>query len=1253
MIQSLSVRVPWHDNGWNGCVCKNPRQNQACRVLKNIATTRANANIQQCEDAVGSTVNPSNDFIPPCLLESGQFMAEHAMTSIRKHPYTYDSHFGHIQDTLLTVLPFSFTVIPYKWTLKDKDGNNDSPNCLYATGFRPDLDVAVTSADSWITNGENQRKVFNYFYRNVIPAKSLIVAYAKAVPFVETPGRIVISIGLVQAVGELKEYDYSETPSGTKVTACLWERNIEHSIRSDRRNGFIFPFPEIQEYLKQHPEQNPDELIVIAPEEYKEEFSYAAEHLSHDALIQTLNKTISVLNRYKEIGLSYGAGADWDYCIDWCNAQLKKIWMDRGAYPGLGAVLSALGVPFGFDVALALKTKYSDDLLWANIINGLEILNLLLPADQLNILKDFSKTKREDIEDEIEEGSAYLELLSRITLSFPQAQLLLNGGVRSDKWFKKYADYLTDIHIKDLSASIIENPYLLYEKTYRLELKYQIGIGKVDLAMFPPKYLVDQFYPHGNKSGIQESDDQRRLRAIITSILESESANGSSLMLIGDVVDAVGEFRSDVPDISQDIRKKTILGDRRKPFFNEIFDQISIKTISESGNEQDDTALQLVRLKNVNEIIRSFVNTRVEQPYIDVEDDWEKLLDLVLGNEQQSDEEHEDLARTEKVEAIVKMAKSHISILTGGAGTGKTTTLVALCLSKQIQADGILVLAPTGKARVVLSSKLREQNIGHEAMTIFQVLMRTSHCDINTYSYYLSGKKGSGIAGTVIVDECSMLTEEMFGALIEAVQDAKRVVFVGDPNQLPPIGTGKPFYELVQKLKSQNGWPHYTNLVISNRQKRSSDGDMSRLDVELSKLFTEDLQGEADENLFPRIASDNENLEFVSCKDAEALPEVIKETLLKIGIADVDTFDASLGGTKENGWMNFVDAKSVDNWQILSPYHNKEVIGTQAINAFIQSSFRIPQPKTHRRTKNPLGIDGIRFGEKVINLQNQDRSTTAWAGSVWSREGLSMDACEKYLANGEIGIVRGLREKGKNIHVVQFSSQVGYEYNFYSGVTEENSLLELAYSLTVHKSQGSGFKATIFVLIEPEKGRNPLVTREMLYTALTRQTDKVFIIYNKQPSEIRKYMALEYSDLALRKTNLFGNAVLRQLKNKWFDGNLIHVTIDGTRVRSKSEVIVYNLLIDKGLHPIYERELKLGNVTIHPDFTLETTHGTIYWEHLGMLGNRGYSKDWERKRKLYLDHGYSEQNGNLVLSQDELNGSIDSNAISKLIEKYL
>jgi hypothetical protein len=1179
------------------------------------------------------------------------FMSTHEMRDVRKHPYTYDERYKHIDDTEVAIKPYSFIATPYKWTLKD-DATDDSPNNRFYTQYDPAIEIDVGSG-SWVSNGKNQKHIFEYFYQNIKPDESIAVAYAKAVPFIESPGRIVIGIGFVDSVGELREYKYSEPPTDKMMTSFLWERNIEHSIRHDRNNGFLFPFAEIQAYLADNTLQNPDELVVIASEEYHNEFSYATEHLSHDALIQTLNKTIQVLRKYQEIRLSYGSGASWDECIEWCEARLHEAWVDRGAYPGFGAVLSALGVPYGFDVAVALRVKYDDNELWEKITEGLGNLAALLPIKQKGIAVKLTRTKWKDIAYEIEERRSYLELLSRITLTLPQALLLLDDVWRSDRSLK-YANQLTDIHNRDLSAEIVTNPYILYEKTYRLEQQLQIGISQIDIAMFPPEYISSRFFPSDDENRIGEPDDQRRLRAIIVSVLEHEAANGSSLMLASDVVNAVSKFRSDVPDIEPDIRLRTIK--RLMPDFLPLFVQVGVKLVSDSNKECNDIALQLVRLKKVGDIIRLFIDDRIDKE-ISIDVEWDELLNQALSNEKKSEEEREQAARDEKIAAIRKMAQSRISVLTGGAGTGKTTTLVALCLNESIQRGGILVLAPTGKARVVLSGMLHKQNIDHSAKTLFQYLKDTNHCDVHTWSYYLSDKNDTSVHETVIVDESSMLTEEMLGALTEAVSGARRVIFVGDPNQLPPIGTGKPFYELVQKLKLQEGQPHYANLLVSNRQKQGDDSAI-RLDVELSKLFTEDLASQVSDDLFERIAHDKDNIEFIQCEDFENLPQTIIDTLAKAAnIVDVDSFDSSLGGSVNDEWMNFNDAKSVENWQILSPYRNKEVIGTRAINSTIQREYRLSESKSKykkRRTDKPLGIDGILFGEKVMNLKNDERT---WG--MYSPLKLPIEDCQKYIANGEVGIVTGFKKLKKydkliDTHIVQFSTQDGYAYNFNSGVTEADSMLELAYALTVHKAQGSGFKVTVFVLVEPERGLSPLVTREMLYTALTRQSEKVFIIYNKRPMEIKKYANAELSDLAHRKTNLFGQTILREVKSGWYDSNLIHTTVDGTRIRSKSEVIVYNMLANVGHKPAYEKMLTFDDGSkVLPDFTIETYTGIIYWEHLGMLGDYNYRKDWERKQKLYADNGITIENGKLVTSQDELSGAIDTQKIERLIsEKF-
>jgi len=1247
MVQHLSIRVPWHDSGWNGCVCKWPERNQACRVLKNIAEKKDDHAETQC---AGCKIGIDDIPNPPCVTESGAFMSDHTVCEKRSYPYTFDERYKHILPTDVLFAPYSFVGTPYKWTLKDKD--NTSPNSRFYTGYDPKIEPKVGS-NNWVSNGINQKRIFDYFYQDVKSKESLIVAYAKVVPFIEDSGRVIIGIGRVASVDELKNYDYSKTPDDkNKFQSYLWERQIGHTIRADQNDGFLFPFAEIQDYLRDNPGYNAENFIVIAPEEYREEFSYATEHLSHDALIQTLNKTISVLRNYEKLGI--GITANWGKSIEWCENRLKEVWFDRGAYPGLGAVLSALGLPYGFDIAKALKLKYSDAELWDNICDGIDNLTELLPRAQKRIAMSLTKTQHEDFADRIDSDRNYLQLLSRISLSLKQASFLLDESFRNKL---NYAQYITDVHTDkpEYMAGISANPYLLHEETYMLEPALQIGIGQVDIAMFPPDYVLEQYF--GNEERIvNETDDPHRIRAIVTSILEHEAKKGSSLMLLNDVVEKVVMFRSDLPDIETKVQARTITSSRRTDFFGEMFSLLPINVITDSGDKPE-TALQLNRLRKICDVINYIVHERLGK-INNINDDWDKQLNLVLQGEKSSNPEREKDSRDEKVAVIGKMAKTQISVLTGGAGTGKTTTLVALCKNKEIQSGRILILAPTGKARVVLSQKLREQDIDHTPKTLFQYLQATNHCDSHTWSYYLSNKKDPNVPDTVIVDECSMLTEEMFGALLETVQRAKRIILVGDPNQLPPIGTGKPFFELVQKLRDVPGQPNYANLLVSNRQKQSDD-DAVRLDVELAKLFTEDLSQYVSDSIFEELAHDTENIEFIKCEDVTQLSALMNETLSKaIGITDVASFDLSLGGSvNNNGWMDFDNADKVDDWQILTPYRNNATSGSLFLNRDIHLNFRPSEnpASTYKKifTKHPLGNDAIVYGEKVINIRNQPQ--VAYNIATKSK-------CDGYVANGEVGIVRKIWQKTRtnnfkaNVHEIIFSSQRDLAYSFPSKIPSEGeSDIELAYALTVHKAQGSGFKTTIFVLIEPERGTDPFVTRELLYTALSRQSDKVYIIYNKDASELKKYSVPEYSDLARRKTNLFIAPVIQELKMGTFDRNLIHTTLQGERVRSKSEVIVADLLYNSDVKYEYEQELNLNGYDkpIKPDFTITKSDGcVVYWEHLGMLESYGYRKNWERKCKLYAENDITLENGRLITSRD-VSGSINSLDIQELINKLL
>ena len=239
---------------------------------------------------------------------------------------------------------------------------------------------------------------------------------------------------------------------------------------------------------------------------------------------------------------------------------------------------------------------------------------------------------------------------------------------------------------------------------------------------------------------------------------------------------------------------------------------------------------------------------------------------------------------------------------------------------------------------------------------------------------------------------------------------------------------------------------------------------------------------------------------------------------------------------------------------------------------------------------------------------------------------------------------------------VEFSSQPGFKYDFTSRDfgEESNPVLELAYALTVHKSQGSEFGTVILVLPNPCR----LLSRELFYTALTRQKDRIVILHQGPNSELRKYSSDDRSETARRLTNLFVAPSPVEIKGLFFENYLIHRTARGEMVRSKSEVIIADHLANNGIEYSYEQPLTIEGVTKYPDFTIEDMESglTSYWEHCGMLHVPSYRRRWEEKLEWYRAHSIlpqeegGGQNGTLIITRDEANGSIDSSKITALIK---
>ena len=242
---------------------------------------------------------------------------------------------------------------------------------------------------------------------------------------------------------------------------------------------------------------------------------------------------------------------------------------------------------------------------------------------------------------------------------------------------------------------------------------------------------------------------------------------------------------------------------------------------------------------------------------------------------------------------------------------------------------------------------------------------------------------------------------------------------------------------------------------------------------------------------------------------------------------------------------------------------------------------------------------------------------------------------------------------------VEFSSQPKFAYDFDGRDFKEEGepRLELAYALTAHKAQGSEFGRVMLSLPNPCR----LLSRELLYTALTRQRDRVVVLHQGARSEIRKFTSDEFSETARRLTNLFQKPSLIEYKGKFYEERLIHRTLRDDLVRSKSELTIADRLHSNKIDYLYEEPLTLNGKTRYPDFTIEDSESgkKVYWEHCGMLMDPQYKERWERKLNWYRENGVlpwkegEGANGTLVITRDSDKGGISSKEIDDLIKRIL
>ena len=775
----LTIRVPWHDRRWDGHVCSDPALNSYCLVLDRIRKEKNDEAEGLIADRSWSDIPPPD--LPPCAAESGAFMSPNEWTRVIRHPYqeinpSSPTH-GHLKPTLVKVPEFSANAVPFRWMLRSTAEELEERVPGLPEDDAPPFETA------WVFGARRQEAISRAFFRQVVPGSSLVFLYTKdGHPLGEGIPRLIVGVGAVTDVAPPVEYD--RTRKGHRYLA--WDRPISHSIRPEGAEGFVLPF---HDYLIPTGDPVEDERrqslireLIVEPERSQiATFSYASEHASDDVALSMVVKLLRAVRAVREHGIADGP---WEQREEWLNGQLARLWTERGPFPGLGSALEALGLRMA--TALIHELVTAGDL--AVDRNPWDVIDELLrersPAPKSWARPHLAAAAPlwQTLPDE---RRALLELLARFALSPEQAKRWYDPDARREAIQRAVPD-----------AAILENPYLIAELDAAGPGEEGITLGVIDRGLLPEGGAHERF-PLGEPSRVISAVDSRRLRAAVVTVLRAAGDEGDSLLSARNVRDRVSRLELHrACDIPPDWPPAT------DPHLDEAVKRVALP-VAEADEVTEGTALQLVDHWQKEDFLRRLLVARAERELDPLDSDWDALLVETLRNRgiemDPADERHAQ-ARDEQVAALRVISSRRLSVLTGRAGTGKMSVLGALTRDQAILGGGVLLLAPTGKARVRLS-----RSTERGAHTIAQFLLSLDRYDpVRQRPLFDDGAAKSKGFKTVVIDESSMLTMDDLVAVLLALDlgAVERVILVGDPNQLPPIGVGRPFADFVGHLES-------------------------------------------------------------------------------------------------------------------------------------------------------------------------------------------------------------------------------------------------------------------------------------------------------------------------------------------------------------------------------------------------------------------------------------------------------------------
>lgn len=576
--------------------------------------------------------------------------------------------------------------------------------------------------------------------------------------------------------------------------------------------------------------------------------------------------------------------------------------------------------------------------------------------------------------------------------------------------------------------------------SYALKIYKQYGEATIDIVKNNPYRLAEDIFGIGFKMADQIAetvgigqDSPHRIKAGIKFILNQHSNNGHTYMLREHLVQAAHELLG-VP--SELIENSLIELQIYKQIWQEKIEDIEAVYLAPFYYAEMNTARKLIDFTMMKDETQSKgIDQRINK--------LEKEKKIKLAPEQR--------------QAVKEAMTEGVLIITGGPGTGKTTTINAIISLLEEEGYDVILAAPTGRA-----AKRMSEATGKEASTIHRLLEITFLDEDNKKQIFERNEERPLEADVIIIDEVSMVDILLMNSLLKAVAPGTRLIFVGDVDQLPSVGPGNVLKDMIRSETIK-----VVRLTEVFRQARESAIIMNAHRIN---------KGE-----YPVLNEKDKDFFFMKRSIQDEVIETIKQLVQK-------------------RLPSFANCDPIKDIQVLTPMR-KGPLGVESLNTVLQQALNPPSSK---KREKEYRTTLFREGDKVMQIKNN--YNMPW--KIYNDLGIRIDEGVGVF-NGDAGSIQEIDEEAQTLTVL-FDDLKTVEYDF-SQLDE----LELAYAVTIHKSQGSEYP---IVIIPIHSGPPMLMNRNLLYTAVTR-AKKLVVIVGLQSTlhrmvdnnrEINRYSSLAY-----------------------------------------------------------------------------------------------------------------------------------------------